>query len=52
MEGQMAPPKKTPRKSASVKIRDLKRKSVSVRVTARVKGGSARRPGGTNDDSI
>ena len=45
----MASSRKPPRKS--VKLKSLKRKSVSVRVTARVKGGSGRR-GGTNDDSI
>ena len=46
----MAPPKKTPRKSVSVKLKDLKRKSLSVRVTSRVKGGSKRT--GVNDDGI
>jgi hypothetical protein len=45
----MAPSKKPPRKS--VKLKSLKRKSVSVRVTKRVKGGT-RILGGTNDDSI
>jgi hypothetical protein len=45
----MASSKKPPRKS--VKLKSLKRKSVSLRVTARVKGG-VRKGGGTNDDSI
>ena len=47
LEGHMAPPKKTPRKSGSVKIKDLKRKSVSMRATGRIKGGKAKWPGGT-----
>ena len=42
----MAPPKKAPRKTAAVKLKDLKRKSVSVRVATRVKGG------GTKDHSV
>ena len=47
----MAPLKKTPRKSVPTKSKDLKRKSLSVRVTARVKGGGVKRQC-TNDDSI
>jgi hypothetical protein len=44
----MTTPKKSPRKSTAVKVKDLKRKSISVRVTSRVKGGRA----GIRDGSV
>lgn len=44
----MKSPKKSPRKSTAVKIKDLKRKSVSDRISTRLKGGRA----GVRDTSV
>ena len=38
----MAPSKKAPRKSTTIKLRDLKRKSVKESVAARVQGGTSK----------
>ncbi len=45
----MAPPKKAPRKSATVKLKDLKRKSVKVSVAAGIKGGQTVSGQGSGD---